>query len=487
MSVGEPSSASTEMFQFGSFGNFASTPQETAEPAGVPSTTSAWGAVDESISTNAHESTNAGDWADATSTDSSVVPSIGSIFSKSGLDVSSVRAPPPGLEQNTPSQLSSNKGGVQSHSSVLRTTGSTGPVKFPSKDSAQHAPILQTQHLYPQQQQYSQSLPPGITSAVGNRGSLAGPSNLPYAYSPSFDLASPQFVHPAYSTSGTMLSTLNNPSSTPPASASLPSGTSPAIAGVTQNNLQSQQQQQQYAAAGPFPFYGNPYYNQAAYYYGQQQVPNYFGQQGNRGLYQQQQSPYAADPYNNSTPLYQHGGKPQQFGDSTTYGLPLHQNMNPVAANNAVGTNSNVGSTNKSTSKGNSTSSNSGSSNTLPQDSNVGGNYGYMNPYNPQRLDAQAWQYQQNQAAAAWGGPMMSFPSAAVGSSTIHGGFVQQQQQQQQPTHAGMNVSAAQGGQSVNNNQRSASSGSTPYGGVTSFAGRNNGPTSSAAGTPQGW
>jgi hypothetical protein len=252
--------------------------------------------------------------------------------------------------------------------------------------------------------------------------------------------------------------------------------------GVSQSNVPSQQQQ--YATPAPFPFYGNPYYNQAAYYYGQPQVPNYFGQQGNRGLYQQQQGPYAADPYANSNSLYQHGGQPQQFADSSTtsYGvLPLHQNMNPVPTNNAVGTGSNGASNNKSTpSKG----AGNGQQSNPPQDLNVSGSYGYMNPYNHRGLDAQAWQYQQNQAAAAWGGPMMSFPSAAaVGSSALHGGFVPQQQQ----PHGGMNVSVPQQGaqQGGSGNQRNVPTTSTSYGGVSSFAGRSGG--SQTTGTPQGW
>jgi hypothetical protein len=493
MSVDPAPPTSTEMFQFGSFGNFSAATSED-ETVKTPAGNSTWGAsVEESINTVVHDSVNGNDWTDATSNDTSVVPlmassTIGSIFShKTGLD-SGVRAPPPpGLEQNnSSSQIGSSKAGNVVNSATLRSGGNVGHAKFVSKDVVQNAPILQNQQqLY--QQQYSQVLPPGITASVGNRNNLNGPSNLPYAaYSPPFDLTSPAFIHPTYSNGGALSSLSNSAvSSVTPSSVSLPTGSSPSPAVVSQSNVQSQQQQ--YAAPAPFPFYGNPYYNQAAYYYGQPQVPNYFGQQGNRGLYQQQQQgPYAADPYVNSNSLYQHGGQPQQFAESapTSYGVsPLHQNMNPVSTNNAVG----AGSNSKSTpSKGN-VNSGSGQQTNSSQDLN-GGNYGYMNPYNPRGLDAQAWQYQQNQAAAAaWGGPMMSFPSAAaVGSGTLHGGFVPQQQQQQ--PHNGMNVSVPQ--QSGSGSQRNIPSASTSYGGVSSFVGgRSSGPMSSngTSGTPQGW
>ena len=278
--------------------------------------------------------------------------------------------------------------------------------------------------------------------------------------------------------------------------------------------------QQQYAPnAAQFPYYGNPYYNQqhaAAYYYG---GPQYYPNQGGRGMFQPQRGPYP-DPYGNNGSLYpgdvygQGGHGPGGFNDApSSYGgtMPnLHQGQGGIGAiGGGVGGGSGNGGNNSKSSKGGNNSQSVGGGSAqqggmghgMQEHSNLNSNYGYLNnPYNARGvgIDQASWgQYQQNHPSGGGWGMMGGFapsasPTGAAGQN--HGqnqGFGNQgqhqgmngvgmnpnnnsQQQQQQQGGRGGNDSRGTAGQNIGSNQYSHHSHSFGSGRGGSSAGQGN-------------
>mmetsp|Transcript_10425 Transcript_10425/g.15709 ORF Transcript_10425/g.15709 Transcript_10425/m.15709 type:complete len:1026 (-) Transcript_10425:128-3205(-) len=443
------------------------------------------------------------------------------------------------------------------------TAAATAPTlqqQQPSQQQQQQ--LMQQQQLqqsmlqqYPQQQQQGygqQTLPPGISASnrnstvnnssmnVGATGASNVPNPLtslpPYAYPTpiSFDhIAQQQYVHPSYAqpnsasvpvglplgSAGSGSSGVVGPNSNSNSNAGLGvtgsnAGNSASSVSSSLQQQQQQPQQQQYnPAAASLPFYGNPYYHNQAYYYGQQ-VPNYYGQ--GRGMYQQPRGPYPTDVYGNAGSLGYPGDLYQQtnqFADPPNYANMAMQvgggvggsNSNGVSGVGAQGSSTvsgggvsgvNVG--NKPKVGGPSVAGQNQNQQNNNQNQNQQGlmqqqdhNYGYgvnVNPYNNPRfgMDPQ-WQYQQAAAAnqgAAWGAPPMMFPpsvSPAAAGLGGGGGLTNQQsfsQQPQQQQHLGMgggggmgmpnqqqqvgvqqqqgNQQQQQGGQQVQSNRSSA-------------------------------
>jgi hypothetical protein len=423
---------------------------------------------------------------------------------------SHVRAPP-GLE-GAGGQMAGNK---QSHGNNSRAA--PGQMRF-SKSNENMAAHAQQQQNQQQQQhsmlynaggapQYSSHQPPGIPGVGPNRSNniggpiAAGSAPVSLGYYPSFDLNSPQaFPHP-YGGSPPVLTSSVLPvsgsvaggsaaaggsltaapaggvagQSQQPAGAgaALPGGAS-AAGGLLLQQQQAQQQpqnqqaqQQQFVPGAPYPFYGNPYYNQ--FFYGQQ-VAGYYPPQQNQRVYPQpqQRGPYASDPYNNGSlynPVDPYQQQQQQpgganfssqdpsgagpYGPGGMHGGLSHHQQAGVPG----GVNASIGGGNKNAKGGASGNAGGLGNNVQSQQQQAGmhgqqdhghlnANYNYnLHPYQsnnrPLGMDPQAaWGYQQHQQgqqqqSAGWGGGMMGFPSTGpsgnVGGLPNQPGFAPQQ------------------------------------------------------------
>lgn len=520
-------------FQFGSFASYDEPPATSNIPVIPTSTANAWGTTaDESLAASDSNTNvwNGGSTATSavgpsanTSIDVSSVPSgaaVGSSMTSlfpqskgingiSSLDTASsvnvglsssvgVGSPmasqagsaatraPPGLEPSSSvlPNKNSNAGGTGGTGGNNRNA--PGSIRYKSDNSQQQTlhgqQQLMQQQLYLQQQQ---QLPPGIPAAGRNSvGPNPNLSNLPaYGYTP-FDLSQPQFLHPNYPQAATTVpAQLTGVTPTTGPNSNISTSTTTTAASTTPTAA-SIQPQQQYPSA-PFPFYGNPYYPNQAFFYGQPQVANYYGQ--GRGVYQQR-GPYGTDPYGNNASLYpgevyQQGGAGGQFTDSSsTYGgmnLQGNNNSKTVKTTGVSSINSTSTGSQQQQQQGSGSSTVSGG---LNQDHNS--NYPY-NPYNSRGLDAQAWQFQQNQAGA-WAAPMMMASPSGAGGLPNQGfsqpGMPMQLQHQQQA--GSLNQQGSRGVGSDGNSQQQRST-SNSYG--NSFGNnRNSGSGVSGANTGSG-
>ena len=312
---------------------------------------------------------------------------------------------------------------------------------------------------------YNQNVPPGMNNR--NVGGL-GAGGLQYPYGQAFDL-SQQAQFGGYGLGSSVA-----PASAPAAVSSTTTTTSvqsnSAASVGSSSAAPNTNMQPPYAPANmqqPFQFY-NPYYpNQ--YFYGQPQMPGYYGQ--GRDMYQQR-GPYGANPYGNAGSLYPgdiYGQQAGQFPDASgNYGMPLHPAMQ-----NAGNANANVGAAGNKAGKGGAATANAnavGSSAPAPgmapdpHSANLLMNsYGYYGGRGG--MDAQqGWQGYPGGQAGGWGAPMMPFP-ANPSPTNLGGGFPPQQA----------------GGQQQQGQNTGARSAGGAYGG-NAFGGRNSGGTAAPTG-----
>lgn len=461
------SSSESTAFQFGSFGSFSDNNNNNNEEV---KSKSSWG-EDVGLTDPTPSTSSSSVWSSSSHNDSnkqinSLFPphvSIGPSSSSSDPSPTSVSQPrpPPGLEQNNPNAIGKQQQQQQQQGS---RSSSTINIKQPSPQQSTSLAYQTSQPFVNQ----SQSLPPGITTTTNpnnnnNRNNLSAlppPLSNPYNnYPPGvFDLSQTPFVHPSSypqtspsalssSTIGSNPNTVNSSGNPPPVVSTTSNPTAAGGGGGNNSNsnpntTSAQQQQQQYApTTASFPYYGNPYYHNQAYFYGQQPL-NYYGQ--GRGMYQPQRGPYGPDPYASNGSLYPGDVyQANQFADAPANygGMSMHQPLSSSNQGGSVLPGSGVVNSKATKSAVNSSSSvQQGIQHSGPEHAN---NYGYANPYNSRGVgvDPQSWQYQQNQSAG-WGAPMMSFPSSNASPTAT--GLVNQsfsQQPSQPQTHQQSNQS----------------------------------------------
>lgn len=503
----EQASDMVDSFQFGSFGNIGGEPTvEKPVPAANGATTNSWSSVagkEENL--GGVFDSNPSVWQGAATAVSSSVdaPTSSALFSQSKpiqsmspLDSSvgsvglgtqptnnSANRAPPGLEPATGKQASAGRTSAVQPGMRAAGHGQSNVDSQPNLASGASVQQLPNSMLY--QQPYTQSLPPGIAATSGAATGLNPSRNnvpaVPYQqYSTSFDLQGQSQFVPGYPGASSTVATTSAASTGGIQSVAV-STQSPANSSTAGNTAnpgvvnQQQQQQQQYPSA-PFPFYGNPYYANQAFFYGQQPVPNFYGQ--DRGQYQQR-PPYNNAPYGGPggiypTDVYQNG----QFGEpGTGYGgMGLHPSMGSHSGSGPAG---GANAQNK-PAKNNANQGSQQQSLGNQDHGNAQHPYGFVPPYLQQPrvpMDAQQqalWQFQQQSPANGWGGPMMGFPNnnGAGGNVNVPG--------QQFSQHLGVGIphnqnqpNQQQSGQLSRDGQRPA--GGPSYNPGSTFSGGNRG------------
>lgn len=352
-------------------------------------------------------------------------------------NVAATRAPP-GLGQNKPNANASNN-------ASRSTVGQIKNNKTEIASAQNQAQQTQLPAYQQQQQSYNQGVPPGMN----NRNApvlnpLAG--GLPYAYNPSFDLAQ-QAQFSGYPIGGGLVPPTAPAAAAASAAAPVSTSSAAATSAAAPATGVAQQQQQPYPAA-PFPFYPNPYYPSQAYYYGQPQMPNYYGHGQGRDMYQQRGNPYGGNPYGNAGSLYPGDVYGQQAAGQFPDAAGNYGGVHPGAANtgSSAGNNSNKTAKNSANPAG-AVGAGAGTPGMTPEQHSanllMNSGYGYVNPYNARGpMDGQGWQGYPGNQAAAWGAPMMfpnnSSPTNLSGSAQQQG-QAQQQSQQQQGGNRGAN------------------------------------------------